>query len=99
VAPFWVWVPLTVATAYFGGILLTALLARTPLAVPLTGRKQVPWSTLLPRRVPAPATAGSGSEAGVAAAAPEPATASAASPVTSPERVALAGSATDQNGT
>jgi hypothetical protein len=99
VAPFWVWVPLTVATAYFGGILLSALLARTPLAVPLTGRKQVPWSTLLPRRVPAPATAGSGSEAGVAAAAPEPATASAASPVTSPERVALAGSATDQNGT
>jgi hypothetical protein len=53
-APFWVWVPLTVATAYFGGILLTALLARTPLAVPLTGRKQEPWRTLLPRRVPAP---------------------------------------------
>src|SRR4029077_14184509 len=51
VAPFWVWLPLTVAIAYVGGILLTALLARTPLAVPLTGRKQVPWSTLLPRRV------------------------------------------------
>jgi len=46
-----------VATAYFGGILLTALLARTPLAVPLTGRKQEPWRTLLPRRVPAPAAA------------------------------------------
>ena len=56
-APFWVWVPLTVATAYFGGILLTALLARTPLAVPLTGRKQEPWRTLLPRRVPAPTAA------------------------------------------
>jgi hypothetical protein len=54
--PFWVWVPLTVAIAYFGGILLTALLARTPLAVPLTGRKQQPWRTLLPQRVPAPAT-------------------------------------------
>jgi hypothetical protein len=53
-APFWVWLPLTVAIAYFGGILLTALLARTPLAVPLTGRKQEPWRTLLPRRVPAP---------------------------------------------
>jgi hypothetical protein len=26
------------------------LLARTPLAVPLTGRKQVPWSTLIPRQ-------------------------------------------------
>jgi hypothetical protein len=52
-APFWVWVPLTVAIAYFGGILLTALLARTPLAVPLTGRKQQPWQTLLPRRAPA----------------------------------------------
>ena len=50
VAPFWVWVPLTVAIAYFGGILLTALLARTPLAVPLTGRKQQPWRTLLPQR-------------------------------------------------
>ncbi|HXJ27730.1 MAG TPA: hypothetical protein VNH17_18590, partial [Streptosporangiaceae bacterium] len=53
-APFWVWLPLTVAIAYFGGILLTALLARTPLAVPLTGRKQQPWRTLLPRRAPAP---------------------------------------------
>ena len=37
-APFYVWLPLTVAIAYFGGVLLTALLARTPLAVPLTGR-------------------------------------------------------------
>src|SRR5439155_699106 len=35
-APFYVWLPLTVAIAYFGGILLTALLARPPLAVPLT---------------------------------------------------------------
>src|SRR5205823_1512293 len=49
-APFYVWLPLTVAIAYFGCILLTALLARTPLAVPLTGRKQQPWRTLLPRR-------------------------------------------------
>jgi hypothetical protein len=92
-APFWVWVPLTVAIAYFGGILLTALLARTPLAVPLTGRKQQPWRTLLPQRVPAPA------------AAPEPvsaragASAETASPVIPPVRPALAGTTADQNGT
>jgi hypothetical protein len=93
-APFWVWLPLTVAIAYLGGILLTALLARTPLAVPLTGRKQVPWSTLLPRRVrepeAAPASAG---------ASPTPAMAGAASPVTHSESATLAGTTTDQNGT
>jgi hypothetical protein len=83
-APFWVWVPLTVAIAYFGGILLTALLARTPLAVPLTGRKQQPWRTLLPQRVPAPAAA--------------PTPAPAATPVALPEPAALAGTTTDQNG-
>jgi hypothetical protein len=99
-APFWVWVPLTVAIAYFGGILLTALLARTPLAVPLTGRKQQPWRTLLPRRAPAAAAAGPAS-----AAALEPvsaragASAEAASPVTPSVRAALAGTTTDQNGT
>jgi peptidoglycan/LPS O-acetylase OafA/YrhL len=95
-APFWVWLPLTVAIAYFGGILLTALLARTPLAVPLTGRKQQPWRTLLPQRVPAPATAPArpaGAEATVLA------TAGAAGPATPPEPAALAGSTTDQNGT
>ncbi len=31
-------------------IALTSLLARTPLAVPLTGRTQQPWSTLMPER-------------------------------------------------
>jgi peptidoglycan/LPS O-acetylase OafA/YrhL len=31
-------------------ITLTSLLARTPLAVPLTGRAQQPWSTLIPER-------------------------------------------------
>jgi hypothetical protein len=101
-APFWVWVPLTVAIAYFGGILLTALLARTPLAVPLTGRKQVPWSTLLPRRAPAAEPA----PAPAPAPAPEPepvpvaagAAAEAASPVTPSVRAALAGTTTDQNG-
>jgi len=92
-APFWVWIPLTLAIAYFGSIALTAVLARTPLAVPLTGRKQEPWRTLRPRRVPAP-PAGRAS-AGRASAGP----AEAASPVTPPEPAALAGAATDQNGT
>ncbi|HEY2279594.1 MAG TPA: acyltransferase, partial [Streptosporangiaceae bacterium] len=41
--PFYVWIPLCIAFAYLGSIALTELLARTPLAVPLTGRKQVPW--------------------------------------------------------
>jgi len=41
--PFYVWIPLSIAFAYFGSIVLTELLARTPLAVPLTGRKQIPW--------------------------------------------------------
>jgi peptidoglycan/LPS O-acetylase OafA/YrhL len=50
--PFWVWLPLSVAIIYFASIALTAVLARTPLAVPLTGRKQVPWHTLLPRLTP-----------------------------------------------
>jgi peptidoglycan/LPS O-acetylase OafA/YrhL len=41
---------MTVVIVYACGIVLTSLLARTPLAVPLTGRKQVPWSTLIPRQ-------------------------------------------------
>jgi peptidoglycan/LPS O-acetylase OafA/YrhL len=52
---------LTVVIVYACAVMLTSLLARTPLAVPLTGRAQVPWSTLIPRQwraepVPAPAT-------------------------------------------
>jgi hypothetical protein len=39
----------TVVIVYLGCVALTALLARTPLAVPLTGRGQQPWSTLRPR--------------------------------------------------
>src|SRR6266702_3256085 len=101
VAPFWVWVPLTVATAYFGGILLTALLARTPLAVPLTGRKQQPWSTLLPRRAPAAEPASAAEPAPVSepvsVSAGAGASAEAASPVTPSVRAALAGTTTDQN--
>jgi peptidoglycan/LPS O-acetylase OafA/YrhL len=41
---------LTVAIVFACGMTLTSVLARTPLAVPLTGRKQQPWSTLIPRR-------------------------------------------------
>jgi peptidoglycan/LPS O-acetylase OafA/YrhL len=43
VMPFYVWIPASIAFAYFGSIVLTEVLARTPLAVPLTGRKQIPW--------------------------------------------------------
>jgi hypothetical protein len=41
--PFYVWIPLSIAFAYFGSIVLTELLARTPLAMPVAGRKQIPW--------------------------------------------------------
>jgi len=54
---------MTVIIVYSSAVLLTSLLARTPLAVPLTGRKQVPWSTLIPqqwRREPAAAVAARG---------------------------------------
>ena len=56
--PWPVWTTLTVAIVFPCGIALTALLARTPLAVPLTGRTRQPWRTLIPRRAgaaPAPA--------------------------------------------
>jgi hypothetical protein len=102
-APFYVWLPLTVAIAYFGGILLTALLARTPLAVPLTGRKQQPWRTLLPQRAPAaePASASAPvpDSVSVSVSARAGASAEAANPVTPSVRAALAGTTTDQNGT
>jgi len=45
---------LTVVIIFACCIALTGLLARTPLAVPLTGRKQEPWSTLIPGRRPQP---------------------------------------------
>jgi acyl-CoA synthetase (AMP-forming)/AMP-acid ligase II/peptidoglycan/LPS O-acetylase OafA/YrhL len=41
---------ITVGIVFGCGATLTALLARTPLAVPLTGRPRQPWSTLIPRR-------------------------------------------------
>jgi len=55
-----VWWPLlcaaTVVIVYLGCVALTSLLARTPLAVPLTGRQQQPWATLMAwRSTPRPA--------------------------------------------
>jgi len=43
----------TVAGVYLGCVALTSLMARTPLAVPLTGRPRQEWATLLPRRAAA----------------------------------------------
>lgn len=66
--PFYVWLPLTIAFAYLSSIALTEVLARTPLAVPLTGRKQVPWraagspAALESTSAPAPAPAARGRE-------------------------------------
>ena len=50
VVPWPLVVLLTVPIVFVCGIALTSLLARTPLAVPLTGRPQQPWSTLIPPR-------------------------------------------------
>jgi hypothetical protein len=61
-----VWWPLlcaaTVVIVFLAGVALTGLLARTPLAVPITGRQQQPWATWWPRSTAGPAndTAGSG---------------------------------------
>jgi hypothetical protein len=54
-----VWWPLlcsaTVVIVFLAGVVLTSLLARTPLAVPLTGRQQRPWSTRWPKATARPA--------------------------------------------
>jgi peptidoglycan/LPS O-acetylase OafA/YrhL len=48
-----VWWPLlcaaTVVIVFLASMALTSLLARTPLAVPLTGRRQQTWATIWPR--------------------------------------------------
>jgi peptidoglycan/LPS O-acetylase OafA/YrhL len=69
VMPFYVWIPLSIAFAYFGSIALTELLARTPLAVPLTGRKQIPWRAPRPADSARPGARRAGSHRKVAAAA------------------------------
>jgi peptidoglycan/LPS O-acetylase OafA/YrhL len=54
-----VWWPLlcaaTVVIVFLAGVALTSILARTPLAVPLTGRQQQRWTTWWPRSAAAPA--------------------------------------------
>jgi hypothetical protein len=66
-----VWWPLlcvaTVIIVFLAGVVLTSLLARTPLAVPLTGRQQQPWATRWPR-----ATAGPANDTAVSERWPEP---------------------------
>ena len=97
--PFYVWLPLTIAVAYLGSIALTELLARTPLAVPLTGRKQVPWRS---RPQPRHRRAGAGvpAVAGVPAARPRPGGCrrGRTEPAESRESSTLATTACDQNG-
>ncbi len=80
---------LTVVIVYACAVMLTSLLARTPLAVPLTGRTQVPWSTLVPRQWRAGATA----TAAAARARPD------AAESIVPEPATLAGTTDNQNGT
>jgi peptidoglycan/LPS O-acetylase OafA/YrhL len=43
-------VPLALVVVYTAGMIFTALVARTPLAKAVTGRSQVTWKSLLPRR-------------------------------------------------
>jgi hypothetical protein len=66
-----VWWPLlctaTVVIVFLAGVALTSLLARTPLAVPLTGRQRQPWATWWPR-----ATAGPANDSAVSGRRPEP---------------------------
>jgi hypothetical protein len=66
-----VWWPLlcaaTVVIVFLAGVALTSVLARTPLAVPLTGRQQQPWATWWPRP-----TAGPANDTAVSGRRPEP---------------------------
>ena len=69
-----VWWPLlcaaTVVIVFLAGVALTSLLARTPLAVPLTGRQRQPWATWWRR-----STAGPANDTVVSGQQPEPAAA------------------------
>jgi hypothetical protein len=53
---------LSVVIVFACCLTLTGVLARTPLAVPLTGRRQQSWATLIPRRT-APVLPGPGAPA------------------------------------
>jgi peptidoglycan/LPS O-acetylase OafA/YrhL len=79
-----VWWPVlcaaTVVIVFLAGVALTSLLARTPLAVPLTGRQQQPWATWWPRSTASPA-----SDTAVSGRRPEPVAAGQAG---APDRIA-----------
>jgi peptidoglycan/LPS O-acetylase OafA/YrhL len=66
-----VWWPLlcaaTVVLVFLAAVALTSILARTPLAVPLTGRQQQTWATWWPR-----STAGPANDTAVSSRRPEP---------------------------
>jgi peptidoglycan/LPS O-acetylase OafA/YrhL len=92
-----VWWPLlcgaTVVLVFLAGVALTSFLARTPLAVPLTGRKQQPWATRWPRST----TAGAAHDTAVGGRRPEPAAAGhAGAPDRIPDLRASTGIAADQ---
>jgi peptidoglycan/LPS O-acetylase OafA/YrhL len=53
---------ITVLLVYLSCVALTSLLARTPLAVPLTGRPRQSWRSLLPRPTPLTPTADKSTE-------------------------------------
>ncbi|HTX25386.1 MAG TPA: acyltransferase [Streptosporangiaceae bacterium] len=89
VIPWPVVIVLTVVIVYACAVMLTTLLARTPLAVPLTGRTQVPWSTLIPAQWRAGPTA---------TPAADPARPGAAETAL-PQPAAVAGTTDNQNGT
>ena len=91
-----VWWPLlcaaTVVIVFLAGVALTSLLARTPLAVPLTGRQQQPWATWWPR-----STAGPANDTAVSGQRPEPVAAGhAGAPGRVPDLRASTGIAADQ---
>jgi hypothetical protein len=91
-----VWWPLlcsaTVVIVFLAAVALTSVLARTPLAVPLTGRKQQPWATWWPRW-----TAGPASDTAVSGQRPEPVAAEhAGAPGRVPDLRASTGIAADQ---
>jgi peptidoglycan/LPS O-acetylase OafA/YrhL len=91
-----VWWPLlcaaTVVIVFLAGVALTSLLARTPLAVPLTGRQQQPWATRWPR-----AKAGPANNTAVSGPRPEPIAAQhAGAPDRVPDLRAGTGIAADQ---
>jgi hypothetical protein len=91
-----VWWPLlcaaTVVIVFLAGVALTSVLARTPLAVPLTGRQQQPWATWWPRPTARPAN-----DTAVSGRRPEPVAAGhAGAPDHVPDLRASTGIAADQ---